>query len=261
VSKTPKNNSGRPERTWRLIKGSLSDYRADWLTYVKVTAVVAVPFNLLTLAGFSSVDVQALGSYGTFASIIMNVALLWTVLELQAGRRPNLPRAYYTGTGNLVSYILTSALLVVMLVPLAFGLILYSAASAQDTGATLPELLLVGGVAVVLALPSIYAMVRFGLGLMLVMTDDLRPMAALRAARLLTLGHFWPLTGRLVLMGLFLILLTIPVALVAVGLSFIRLDNWAAAVFQIVATLTILPIAYLYLLRIVRSLQPARAAD
>jgi hypothetical protein len=253
VSKKPR--PPRPERARRLILGALRDFRADWKLYFKILAVVSVPFNLLTVLGFASVDIQTLTYYGSFATVIMNVALLWAIIASAKGERVTMPAAYYRGMGQLVSYILTTAALVCMLIPLALGVTLYSAAATPNTGTTPGEVALVGVLSLIVALPSLYLIVRYGLSLLLVMTDGLRPIAALRRARLLTLGRFWPLTGRFLLLVVFLVILAIPAALITTGLELLQAQAWGIAFFQVAITLTLLPLAYLYGLRLLRSLE------
>jgi hypothetical protein len=250
-------SSGFPklEGPIRLIRASLGDFVSNWRAYAVILAVVAVPFNILALLQFSSTDIQMLSSYSALATVVMNVALIWAIIESEKGGEPTLARAYYTGVGQIVSYILTTALLVLMLVPLALGLTLFTSVTAPDVGTTTPEILLVGGLALVIALPSLYLVVRFGFALLLVMTDNLRPFAALRRAWQLTRRNFWRVTGRLLLLIIFLLVLSIPAAAITVGVSLLKQENLAIALFQIMSTLTILPIAYLYALRLLRGLQ------
>jgi hypothetical protein len=238
-----------------LIAASLSAYRENWLPYVKILAVVALPFNLVNLLNFISVDLQTFAVYGSFADVFMNVALLWSILEHEKGRKPTMPEAYYSGMNQVVSYLLTSILLVLMLIPFAIGFTIFTAAAAPDQGTTPIEVALVGLVALIVTLPSLFLIVRFGFALVLSVTENLRPTAALRLARRLTLGRFWRVAGRLVIMSLFLILLTVPAAIVAAVLSSLKLDTWAVTIFQVFAALTILPIAYLYALAFLKDLQ------
>lgn len=246
--------SGKLERSWALVKASLADYRKDWLPYVKILAVVSVPFNLVAIFDFQPADVQSFSTYGFFASIFMNVALLWSILEHNRGHKPTMPQAYYTGVGQVVSYVLTTLLLVLMLVPLALGITIYSAAAAPDQGTTPGEVLLVGVVALVIALPSFYLAARYGLSMLLVMRDKLRPIAALRRARQLTLGRFWPVTGRLLILVLLVLVLCVPAGLVTMGLSLLHQDAWGVALFQIITTFTVLPITYIFGLKLLDNL-------
>ena len=238
----------------RLAVESWRAYRTDWKAYLKILAVVAVPINLLTLI---ITDPMA-NSYTSFAAIIMNLAVIWAIVQRhQTGRVPKIAQAYYEGTASFVRYTLTTLALVIMLLPAAFAAALYVTGLAAEAaiGISGPEMALLGLVALIIASPSFFLLIRYGFSPIAVVHDDLRPMSALRRARFYTLGRFWPVAGRLVMLGLFLIAVSVPASLITLGLSQFKLGPVPGLFFSIVGTLTALPLANLYIIRLYRDLQ------
>jgi hypothetical protein len=248
---------------WGILMNALSDYRAHWKGYMVLLAIVAVPTSLLALLSLGTADAIA-QSYVQFASIVMNVAFLYAICRTDVtGKVPKPSEAYYQGTAALVRFLLVVFSLVIMIIPLSFGAALYvigmQAASYYNVSGF--EQVLVVAAALILASPSLYLLVRYSTAPIAVVRDGLRPLAALRRARVLTLGRFWPVAGRMVLLFPFLLVVSIPSLLVFLAFSSLPLGNIAAVVFQIVATLTVLPIGGLYFKRLYvileESFQPA----
>jgi fatty acid desaturase len=96
---------------------------------------------------------------------------------------------------------------------------------------------------------------RFGLTPFAIVDTDLRPVAALRRVRALSLKRFAAVTLRLLALIPFLVLVALPSALIVFGLSFLAIGQVPLIVLQILATLTVLPIADFYLLRLYRLLE------
>jgi hypothetical protein len=85
--------------------------------------------------------------------------------------------------------------------------------------------------------------------------DGFRPVAALRVSWRVTRHRFWATAGRLAVLGLMLIVISIPITLVALLLSILHAGVLATAIFEIATTVIALPITDLYLLRLYRSLE------
>jgi hypothetical protein len=225
--------------------------------------VVTVPVDLASvfpqLAGDATVS-----AFASFAAIVMNVSIIWAILRRQeTGQVPRLAAAYYDSSVALVRFLLVTLALVVMLFPAGLGASLYSAAlsAAGSTGVSIVELLLVGLVAFILSTPSIYLMTRYGLAPLLTIRDGLRPVAALRLSRRLTLGRFWRVLGRYFMLGIFVVLLSIPATILTVIFSLLKLTTVATFVFEAVTTILVLPVTNLYLVHLVQSLQENMARD
>jgi len=259
---TRKHSSAQPAapaaklpKAYQLFRTSLKEFFHNWKPYIKIIAVVAVPTDLVGLSSTLSKD-PTTGSYITLAAIVMNVALIWGISQrYQTGKVPNVPHAYYDGPAALVRYILASVSLVVMLIPAALGGAIYVIGVLGGIGASsASEQVLVALIAFVIGSPSLFLMVRYGLGPIVTVREGLRPLAALGYSRRLTLGRFWPVAGRLALLLVFLMLLSIPVTVIAIVLSILKQSNLAVVVFEIITTLTALPISNIYLYNLLNEL-------
>jgi hypothetical protein len=154
-------------------------------------------------------------------------------------------------------------MLVLMLVPAALGAAVYLAATTAgiDSGAPVSEQLLIGFVCLLVALPSFHLLIRFGLAPVAAIDSDLRPLAALRYARRLTLGKYWRLAGRYVSLLILIVIIAIPIALVTALFAMLKLVPVATLWFQLATTFTALPIANIYLLKLYHELEPKPKVD
>jgi hypothetical protein len=253
-----KNRTSSPIRAWKLMRTALSELRQNWGGFALILAVIAVPTNIIGLSKAVSGD-PALGAYMSFAALVMNVALIWSIMERdRTGVMPRPHQAFYDGSVALVRFLVVTALLVLMLVPAALGAAIYLASNSAATasGSPIIEELLIGIVCGVLALPSIWMLTRFALAPVITVATGLRPVAAMRYARKLTIGRFWRMFGRYAALVLFLIVLSIPIALVTALLAFLKLATLATLFFQIATTFLALPFANLYIYHLYRGLEP-----
>lgn len=261
MSQPPKTRLPKLPSAWGFIRQSLSDFRAHWTTYVFIVAIVAIPANLLGLIGTLSED-TSFNAYSTMAALFMNVALLTAMVHFANGaKRIRFSDAYYDGSASVLRFILVSTALSVMTLPLMIGVLVYLIGSYPTAGTTpsLAEHAILGGVALLLAVPSFWLLTRFLLALPATVADGQRPMAALRRARHLTLRRFWPMLGRL----LALIIITAAVSLllytpfVGLGLLLPNQATFFFAVYQVILALLVLPFINLYLLKLYRTLAEA----
>ena len=121
MSKTKKAKLPKLPKPWGLFRSSWSDYRAGWKRFILILAIVAVPINLIPLFNFSTAA-ASIDSYTLFATIFMNVALIWAIVERdRSGKVPSLSHAYYDSSIAIIRFILVTLLLVLMLLPAALG--------------------------------------------------------------------------------------------------------------------------------------------
>jgi len=256
-AKLPKLISSR-----RLMATALREWRSNWKPYTKIIALVLVPS--IIVAQFSNVASSAtMRTNISAAAVFMSLAITWAfVQQRKTGRVPNVPEAYYRGTASFLRYALVGLALLIFLIPFSLGLGLYAIAIivAETTGVYGVEQILVGFVALVLSMPSFFLIVRYGLAPYSLVYDDLRPIAALRAARHLTLGRFWPVAGRLAMLPVFLALFITPVVLITIGFALLKLPQGFAIFVQSLFLLAILPIANLYLFQLYRWLEDIRSS-
>ncbi len=244
--------AGRPAlpTIWQLFRASLGQLRRHGKLLALIVVIVALPSNLLGLATGVSSD-SSLSTYLSVAAVIMNLALVWTILALGRGEKVTLQRAYYAGTARLIPFLLVSVVLVLEIVPLAVGLIVFSlGAVAAGPAATLVERLLVTVAALILATPTLFLVNRSIFGLFAVQDPATTPMAALKRSWALVRGHSWPVFGRLTgLVMLMLLILVIPTVGLIILYGTTGNKLWVALL-QFVISLAFLPLANLYLARL-----------
>jgi hypothetical protein len=242
---------------WQIFRYALGLYRAHWKRYVKILAVVSVPVSIVSVIHLGSADAVA-QSYVSFASIVMNVAFIWAAAQtIDTGKAPTVRSAYYDGSLALVRFVLVSFIIFAIMLPAAAGVALYvlGLKAADYYGVYGPELIFDGGLSLLLVALTVWLLVRFGLTPFAIVDTDLRPVLALRRIRALSLRRFWTIASRLGMLALFLIAVAAPSALIVFGLAFLPIGVLPLILLQILATLTVLPIGNLYLLRLYRLLE------
>lgn len=236
-----------------LLIETLREWRSNWAGYTKIVGMVLVP-SIILAKFFTPTPGSPAATYLSIVAGLMSLAITWAVLRRHAtGRLPGIRDSYYMGTASAVRYALVCLALFVFLIPLALGLSLYAIAlvAAEINGVYGPEQILVGILAIALATPSIYLIVRYGLALFTVIDhENQRPLAALRDARRLTLGRFWPILGRALMLPVFMAVLILPIALISTFLSSIKAPVVIAEFIQSVFLLVLVPMISIYLIRL-----------
>jgi hypothetical protein len=254
--KKPRVTTPKPLAARKLAMKAYREWRADWKPYTKIVAVVVVPGILMS--AFPSLAVYSSGGLNLpLAVSFMTLALIWAIIQRrQTGQVPNVPQAYYTGTAAILRYALVGLILTLYAIPAAIGLALYALGllAAEYSGTFGIEQVLVGLLAILLIAPTFYLLIRYNLAFIPTVEDGLRPVAALRRTRLVTLGRFWPLAARLVMLFIFVVIVSVPFALLSLGVSLIHLPMVFTALVQAVFLLILLPLLYLYIYNLYRDL-------
>ncbi|HVQ44618.1 MAG TPA: hypothetical protein VMT30_06675 [Candidatus Saccharimonadia bacterium] len=241
---------------WKLWVAAVADMRTQWKRYLAILAVVTVPLNLFNL--FPGLATDSTFNLATqIAAVIMNVALIWAIVEFErTGVTPGIGAAYYDGSVAIVRFLMSALLLVLMLVPAAFAATLYIIGflAVSDAG-TIAEQLILASICLLIAAVSGWWMVRFGLAPTIAVAEGARPLAALRRSRRLTLGRFWRVFSRYAALVFFIAVTAVPIALVTAGLSYLKLGPIPTIFFGLATTFTALPLLNLYLLKLYRSLE------
>ena len=242
----------KPQRRFDLLRTTGRDLRQNWRILVSVVAIVAVPIAILTTVANGDATVA---TYASIATLIMNLALIWAVVQAKAGKPIRLKQAYFEGTVSFVRFVLMAMVLALQFIPFTIGIIIYvlgtSGATVTVTG---PEQLLLGLLAIILALPTVFWLTRYAFSPYALVEDDLEPIAALRRSKAVTAGNFWLVLRQLfVLMALLIIIVIIPSLITAVtgGVG----GTWLVGVLQLLVTLILLPFLNLYLYNLYASLK------
>ena len=239
---------------WHLAKASLGMWKRHLKTFTLLTALVALPANLIQLLLASSDG--TISTYISLVSVLMNLALVWAALQLEGGAKTvRLRQAYYEGTASFVRFLLASAVIVVELIPITVGLFLYNVGVAGAApGTTSFERVVVGLLAFALTLPSVFWVNRSVLALVGVPSGDLRPVAAVRDSWRRVKGHSWQVLAKLLFLMLAAAALVAIPAIILVFLYERTTNRGFLALLQVFASLVILPFIDIYLVKLNREL-------
>lgn len=268
-SKTAKKVKLRPvfgamTGPFQLTKQSCKDtwqHRKLLLLIVAVVQIPAVVLSLLTGGSSSSGTTgnPTMDAITNFAAVFMNVALLFVVFSWgKGGGVSSLKRAYYDSSKYVLRFILSSIIVILGLLPALFALIVYNVAALAggSVSSSLGEQMVITGLCVLISLPTFWFLARFLLAPIAIVADNLDPIKSLARSRRLSLGRFWRVLGRLLLLGV--MILIVALAVVAPGFLLTLLvpaaGGLAALYFEIVFALVILPFISVYLANLYQDL-------
>lgn len=243
------------QKPWSLFKTAIRDYRANWQVMLGATLIVALPVAILSNYGVDASGDTSSSAYLAFIQLAMNVAVVYIVTKVVAGKTVTIRQAYYEGSAMLVRLVLVSLLLVVMLLPLVLALVIISA------GVLAPGAVLNGGeqillivLALLIAIPSLVLLTRGLWALYVIFEGPAGPIQAVAQSRRITKGKVMMAMGRLVaLLGFLIAILLVPGAVLILLGSLTHWTLWAI-ILQVLITLTVLPLANFYLYRYYREL-------
>jgi hypothetical protein len=252
----------KPTGAFKLIRASLIEYRRGFVRYALIVSVIAVPYYLLTLIPGINKD-SASGALAEIALLVMNVALLWAIVQRERTNRiPSISEAYYEGTSSFVRFIVICFLLVLMVIPALLGGFLYLIGLvAADSGGTLYEQIIITITCLLIASLSAWMLIRFAMAPVIAVADGLRPLASLRLARRLTLDRFWRVFARYAALILFIIIIALPITLISAGLALLKLTTVSNFFAELATSIAALPLANIYLVRLYRDLERGPALD
>lgn len=193
-----------------LLAGSAKLLLTNWKLMV-IVAVVLVPSTVL--GAVSAADGSA---FGSIAAVLMNLALIWAIIELSHNRVIKVKDAYFKGTAAFIQFLVVALLLVLMLLPLIIALSI-AGLGILPPQALMAERLLLGFLALLLSAPTAYWLTRYVFALFIVCESPSGPIAALKASGRLVKGHLWPVLGRLAVIAIIVSVLgSLPLILSAV---------------------------------------------
>lgn len=265
MKKTAKIAKVRPQLgtltgSGRLALRSWKDAWRQKKLLVFIVAIVQLPVTILSLFTTSGTETtNSVDPYANFAYLFMNVALLFAVVSWHKGdNKTSIKRAYYASSKYLLRFLLASVVVILGLLPAMFGFVIYAVAAAAigGVGASIGEQAVIIGFCLLVSLPSYWFLNRYLLGPVLVVTEDLNPLAALARSRRLSLGRFWRVIARLLMLGLVIIIIGLAVLAPAFILTLLvpAAGGWATLYFEVTFTLIILPYIAVYLVNLYHDL-------
>lgn len=235
---------------WQLLKGSITQFGRHWKLFVPMGLIVAAPASLISVTQGTNPE-TAIAAYAAFANLVMYLALMWLVMELEAGRPVGIKAAYYEGSAAMVKFILTALLLTFELLPLVVGVQVYLLGTDSNTvSVSSGEKVLLGFIWLIFALPSLYLLCRSIFSLFIVQDPAMTPVKALRASWQATKRRSWAVARRLlVLAGFGIVFLVIPV-LGLLAKSGADQPTVIVALLQTLSSVVVLPISFIFIYRL-----------
>ncbi len=216
-------------------------------TLAPIILLIMIPVVALNLLTNSD---QTLGTYGSFATLIMNIAIIYAVIRLKTGtKKVTLAEAYYGGTTRFVAFMCVVALLGLQLIPMLIGGLIYVSGSTGATVGLGPvEMALLGGIWLLFAVPTFRWLTRSVFALYLVQDSAMRPVAAVKASSSLVRGKSWSVFGRMLVGTIFMILVLIlpSLAISTLPESASLISKIATSLLQILSALILVPFASVY---------------
>jgi len=249
VDSWAENHAADP-KPWTLFKHAMRDYRQHVGLLMGIVLIVAIPVAVLSNFVVTPGSDTTLSAYVALAQLILNLAVIYTVIQLIKGKQPTIREAYYRGSAALVRLLLVSVMLILMLVFAVFGLfIIVTGAITSGGGFTGGELALLTVLGSLLAIPSVILITRSFWAIYIVIESDSWPVQAIRQSRAITKGRVVVILSRVAALVLFLILLMlIPMG---IFLTLQAVTGWMiwSMFLQILASVVVLPLANFYLYR------------
>lgn len=234
-------------KTLTLLKKSLIDMWGLRSSLAPIILLIMIPVVVLNLLTNSD---QTLGTYGSFATLLMNIAIIYAVIKLKTGtKKVTLAEAYYGGTTRFVAFMCVVGLLGLQMIPALIGGLIYVSGSTGATVGLGPvELGLLGGIWLLFSIPTFRWLTRSVFALYLVQNATMRPVAAVKASSSLVRGKSWSVFGRILVGTIFMILvLIIPsLAISTLPESASVIAKLATSLLQIISALILVPFASVY---------------
>lgn len=240
------NNTKLP-KTWTLIKSAITFIWQKHRSLAPIVALIMVPVIVVNILTNND---QTLASYGSFATLIMNVAVIYAVIKLKSGdKQVGLAQAYYHGTSRFVAFVCVVGLLGLQLIPFLIGGLVYVSGSTGSTLGLGPvEMLLLGLIWLLISAPSLRWITRTIFGLYLVTDSSISPLAAARGSSTLVRGQTWSVLGRLLAGALLMVVVLIIPSLALSALP--DSASWTARIatggLQLISALILVPFASVY---------------
>lgn len=178
--------------------GELKDTLQDVFTgsWGQLTSGVALFAVLLSSTGSTSSESASV--YQTLLVLMISLAVIWALRQLQAGIKITAREAFYKGMYPMIPFVLVLLVVGLQLVPLLIGSTLYSTVISNGLAATAAERGIWALAFFFLALLSLYMVTSSLFALYIVTLPDMTPMRALRSARQLVLHRRWTVMRKVV---------------------------------------------------------------
>lgn len=156
---------------------------------------------------------QTAGAYQVFLFLMVSLAVIWALRQVQAGTSVRVRDAYYRGMYPLVPFVLVLSVIGLQLLPLLIGAELYSLITTNGIAVNAAEKIISGVIFFITACISLYLICSSLFALYIVTLPDMTPLKALRSARQLVRYRRWNVLRKLLWLPLLLLIVAAIVML------------------------------------------------
>jgi hypothetical protein len=267
--------------TYKLIKSSFGLLRSNWKVFLIFTAIYAL-FMVVLVQGPTKVDIGAIqntiaeslpdqsdnstliagvlvgessnisqtgAAYGTFLFLIFSLAVIWLLRATYEGKKIRTRDGFYKGMYGLIPVTLIYALMIIQLLPVAFGGLVYSIVSLNGLAINIVEKSLIWMILGALIFWSLYMLSLTVQAVYIASLPEVTPMQALRQAKKIVKGRRLKVMTRIVAGALVYGIVAFAGLLLAVAILPVAATWWWWAI-----GLVMLPIAHAYFYSLYRSL-------
>ncbi len=147
-------------------------------------------------------------AYQTIVIIIVSLATIWALRQSLAGERVTIRDSFYKGVYPLIPFVIVIIFLGLLLIPLLIAGFVLAFVFGNGLAISPLEIAFWSSLILFLAMLSLYLFVNRIFALYIVALPDMKPMAAIKAARKLVIYHRWSIIRKL---------LFLPFALFVIG--------------------------------------------
>lgn len=189
------------------------------------------------------------GAYQFILTLVISLALIWTLRQLHAGHKVGVRDGFYQGMTPFVQFTLVLLVIGLQLLPMAIGLFLYSTVVGAGIAVSGLEQVVWALLAFCLSLLSLYMATSSLFALYIVALPGMTPLRALRSARQLVAHRRWTIMRKVIFLPLVLVLLA---AVLVIPLIMFATPFAAWAFFLL--SMCVIPIIHSYMYGLYRSL-------
>ena len=192
--------------------------------------------NLLSSSGNTSSAgaSQSAAVYQLFLTVMVSLAVIWTLRQVLAGYKVGVRDAYYRGMYPLIPFILVFLVIGLQLIPLVIGSGLYNLAIGKAIAVNILQKLAFGLPYALLALVTLYLLSASLFAVYIVTLPDMTPLKALRSARELVRGRRWVVLRKILWLPL-LMFVAAAVIMVPIIIVLAPLAQWVFLLLVMIA--------------------------
>jgi hypothetical protein len=172
--------------------------------------------------------------YQVVVTLLITLATIWALRQALVGEKVQIRDAFYKGMYPLVPFVLVLFFICLLFIPALIASFIFNTVFGGGLAGALVEQVAWAGLILLLVGWSLHLLVTFVFGIYIVTLPDVRPVAALKAARKLVLYRRWSVTRKLLFLPLAFIVISAVIVLPLIMLT-PMIVQWSFAVLSMFA--------------------------